>query len=70
MGTTIFDTTVLQVRFIIAPGQTGADQPIENLREQLLLQVRFIRSFHKEVVSPHVPSPALDTSAIPHCSSS
>lgn len=28
-----------QVRFIIAPGQSGADQPIENLREQLLLQV-------------------------------
>ncbi|CAB1108211.1 unnamed protein product [Ectocarpus sp. CCAP 1310/34] len=28
----------MEVRFIIAPGQTGADQPIENLREQLLLQ--------------------------------
>lgn len=35
----IFQPTVHQVRFIIAPGQSGADQPIENLREQLLLQV-------------------------------
>lgn len=28
-----------QVRFIIAPGKSGSDQTIENLREQLLLQV-------------------------------
>lgn len=30
---------------MIAPGQSGSDQPIENLREQLILQVEMPRFF-------------------------